>query len=67
MFGEREPGSSPDGKLLALEKRKIDATEAAFEIVVNEEPRRAGIDPFTKLIDRNPDNNVASVGTTDGS
>ena len=67
VFGEREPGSSPDGKLLVLEKRRIDAAEAVFEIVVNEEPRRAGIDPFTKLIDRNPDNNVASASAAGGS
>ena len=67
VFGEREPGSSPDGKLLALEKRKIDAAETVFEIVVDEEPRRAGIDPFTKLIDRNPDNNVSSVSAGGGS
>ncbi len=67
VFGAREPGSSPDGKLLALEKRRIDAAETMFEIVVDEEPRRAGIDPFTKLIDRNPDNNVASVSACGGS
>ena len=67
VFGAREPGSSPDGRLLALEKQKIEAGEAVFEIIVNEEPRRAGIDPFTKLIDRNPDNNVAGVSAGDGS
>ena len=67
VFGEREPGSSPDGRLLSLEKRRIDANESVFEIVVDEEPRRAGIDPFTKLIDRNPDNNLASVAASDGS
>ena len=27
----------------------------------------AGIDPFTKLIDRNPDDNVTSVGAGNGS
>ena len=54
VFGEREPGSSPDGKLLALEKRKIEAAETVFVLVVDEEPRRAGIDPFTKLIDPQP-------------
>ena len=67
VFGDREPGASPDGKLLALEKRRIDAAETVFELVVSEEPRRAGIDPFTKLIDRNPDNNVANVSAGDGS
>ncbi len=45
VFGDREPGASPDGKLLALEKRRIDAAETVFELVVSEEPRRAGIDP----------------------
>ena len=67
VFGEREPGSSPDGRLLSLEKRRIDANASVFEIVVDEEPRRAGIDPFTKLIDRNPDNNLANVAAGDGS
>ena len=67
VFGDREPGASPEGKLLALEKRKIDGGETVFEIVVDEEPRRAGIDPFTKLIDRNPDDNLATVEIGDGS
>ena len=67
VFGGREPGASPEGRLLALEKRKIDAGETAFEIVVTEEPRRAGIDPFSKLIDRNPDDNLANVNAGDGS
>ena len=67
VFGTRAPGASPEGKLLALEKRRIDDGRATFELVVDEEPRRAGIDPFTKLIDRNPDNNVAAVSVADGS
>ena len=66
VFGDREPGASPEGKLLALEKRRIDAGEAVFELVVDEEPRRAGIDPFTKLIDRNPDDNMANANAADG-
>ena len=67
VFGDRESGASPEGKLLALEKRKIDGGEAVFELEVDEQPRRAGIDPFTKLIDRNPDNNVAGVSAASGS
>ena len=67
VFGDREPGASPEGKLLVLEKRRIDGGRTTFELVVDEEPRRAGIDPFTKLIDRNPDNNVAGVDAADGS
>jgi hypothetical protein len=30
-------------------------------MVVDEEPKKAGIDPFNKLIDRNPDDNIVSV------
>jgi hypothetical protein len=33
-------------------------TLSQFELVVDAEPRRAGIDPFNKLIDRNPEDNV---------
>ena len=29
-----------------------------FEITVDEEPVKAGIDPYNKLIDRTPDNNT---------
>jgi hypothetical protein len=29
--------------------------------VVDAEPRKAGIDPLNKLIDRNPDNNLTAV------
>jgi ABC-2 type transport system permease protein len=32
-----------------------------FEIVVGEKPVKAGIDPFNKLIDRNPKDNVKSL------
>ena len=42
VFGARAPGLSPDGTLLALEKQKIEAGEAVFEIVVTAESRRAG-------------------------
>jgi len=29
--------------------------------VVDEEPTRAGVDPFIKLIDRKPDDNIVAV------
>jgi hypothetical protein len=32
-----------------------------FEIVVNEEPTRAGIDPYNKLVDRIVDDNMIDV------
>jgi ABC-2 type transport system permease protein len=32
-----------------------------FEVTVDQQPARAGIDPYNKLIDRNPDDNVITV------
>jgi hypothetical protein len=61
VFGSEEPGGPAEGKLLALEKRKVAGPQPVFEIVVDEEPVRAGIDPFNKLIDRNPEDNVTRV------
>jgi aminopeptidase N len=50
-----------DGKVLALERMKIDTQEATFTMVVAEKPVKAGIDPLNKLIDRAPDDNVIVV------
>jgi hypothetical protein len=67
VFGEREPGGVAAGKLLVLEKRRLAETESTFEIVVDERPRRAGVDPFHKLVDRNPDDNTTAVVVASGS
>ena len=61
VFGEKDPKGPPEGRLLALEKRHVDGSTSTFEMVVDQEPRKAGIDPFNKLIDRNPDDNLVSV------
>lgn len=59
IFGSKE---TPDGKKtdteLYLQKRKIDKNKMEFEITVDEEPVKVGIDPYNKLIDRTPDNNT---------
>jgi ABC-2 type transport system permease protein len=54
VFGEKE-------KVLFSEKRRITRPLQTFEIVVGEKPVKAGIDPFNKLIDRNPKDNVKSL------
>lgn len=51
-------------KPLVLQKIKMDQPEKTFEFTVNQKPTRAGIDPYNKLIDRNPSNNVWSFGST---
>jgi len=45
---------------LYLQKRKIDKNKMEFKILLTEVPVKAGIDPYNKLIDRTPDNNVRS-------
>jgi ABC-type transport system involved in multi-copper enzyme maturation permease subunit len=49
------------GKPLFMEKRRITKPTETFEIVVGEKPAKAGIDPYTKLIDRNPKDNTKSL------
>jgi len=61
VFGEKDPKGPPEGRLLALEKRRVDGSATTFEMVVDSEPVKAGIDPFNKLIDRDPDDNLISV------
>ena len=40
---------------------KLDAKTTTLTFVVDEEPKKAGVDPFHKLVDRNPDNNLSAV------
>jgi len=37
-----------------------------FDLVVPKEPKKAGIDPYNKLIDRTPEDNVIPVGKGTG-
>jgi len=43
------------------EKEKLTQERTAFEILVNEMPTRAGIDPYNKLVDRVSDDNMIDV------
>jgi hypothetical protein len=54
-------GKKDHEKTLYLEKKKITEEKQTFEIVVNELPTRAGIDPVNKLIDRIADDNTIDV------
>jgi len=60
VFGDPEKGSKL-GRVLAVRKEKITAPEMTFEFTVKGEPRRAGIDPFNRLIDRFPEDNLTDV------
>jgi hypothetical protein len=48
-------------KPLYLAKHKIDKHETEFTLTVDGVPNTAGIDPWNKLVDRNPDDNTTHV------
>lgn len=48
-------------KALFLARRRITQPETEFELTVDKRPMSAGIDPYNKLIDRNPEDNVVMV------
>lgn len=54
-----------DGKTIQkpiyMKKHRLKEGEETFEFTVKEKPTRAGIDPYNKLIDRNPEDNLKAV------
>ncbi|TDJ02108.1 MAG: hypothetical protein E2O76_02880 [Caldithrix sp.] len=50
-----------DGEELYMQKHKLTGNEVHIEVIVDKKPVEAGIDPYNKLIDRNPDDNVKKV------
>ncbi|GAA4371525.1 ABC transporter permease/M1 family aminopeptidase [Hymenobacter koreensis] len=43
---------------MVMEKRRLKPGQNRFEFTVPQKPDRVGIDPFNKLVDRNPDDNT---------
>ncbi|MCP3960225.1 MAG: ABC transporter permease [bacterium] len=64
VFGERRKNGESEETVLFLEKRRITEANVTFELVVEDKPVRAGIDPYNKLVDRNSDDNVKKVSET---
>ena len=54
-------GKKDEEKPLYLKKEWLTQPSQTFEIVVDQPPSRAGIDPYNKLIDRNADDNWMDV------
>jgi hypothetical protein len=54
-------GNKDHEKVLYLKKEKFTAQKQTFEILVDQMPTRAGIDPQNKLIDRDADDNTMDV------
>jgi ABC-2 type transport system permease protein len=55
-------GAKDDEKPLYMKREKITQEHQRFVIVVDQQPTRAGIDPYNKLIDRIADDNLVEVG-----
>ncbi len=60
VFGDRVPGQKL-GKALWVKKVKVSGPEVVVDAVVDEAPRKAGVDPYNKLIDRTPEDNLTDV------
>jgi len=54
-------GKKDEERPLYLKKEWLTQPSQTFEIIVDQPPTRAGIDPFNKLIDRNSDDNWMDV------
>ena len=48
------------GDFIYLEKHDVNK-DGRYEVIVNDKPHKAGIDPLNKLIDRKPADNEISV------
>jgi hypothetical protein len=60
IFGEKQEGNKL-GKRLMVTKVHVTANQTKLEYVVDERPLKAGIDPYNKLIDRTPEDNVIDI------
>jgi ABC-2 type transport system permease protein len=58
VFGKDDMGKD---KLIYLKKHKITTADNKFTILLREKPRKAGIDPIHKLIDRNSTDNTVEA------
>lgn len=61
IFARPQNGKEDQETVLYLAKHRFSDTETTLEIVVDEKPYDAGIDPYNKLIDRDSDDNRKRV------
>lgn len=60
LLGEKDEETEVR-EVLYLQKYAIDDTSSTIKIITDKKPHSVGIDPFNKLIDRNPDDNIKAV------
>jgi len=61
VFARPPGGKEADEKVLYLQKHRITEADTTLELIVDELPYEAGIDPYNKLIDPNPGDNREKV------
>jgi hypothetical protein len=61
VFGEGKDGAL--GPPLYLERQRIHSGQQTIRVIVDREPKRAGIDPYDKIIDRERGDNMRSLTT----
>ena len=54
-------GTKDEEKPLYMKRDKLTQEHQTFTIMVDQQPTRAGIDPYNKLIDRISDDNMIDV------
>ena len=55
------PAAGQSAEVLYLQKVAIQDGQSVIKITVDKKPVSAGIDPFNKMIDRLPDDNIKQV------
>lgn len=61
VFAPPGPDDVDLGRPLFLERRKLTAPSTTIEVLLDSRPARVGVDPYNKLIDRDPDDNTKSL------
>ena len=54
-------GAKDEEKPLYLKKERMTREQSTYTVTVDQQPTRAGIDPYNKLIDRISDDNMVDV------
>lgn len=57
----KPPSGKKYGKTLYRQRVKINQKDNKFTFIVNEKPEKAGVDPFSLLVDRNPEDNLKEL------
>jgi len=61
VFARKADASERTERPLYLQPQHITQDKGTFDVVVDAEPYEVGVDPYNKLIDRNPDDNRKPV------